>query len=470
VVPFRPLTPEVAIDVTRKELAKLFTRPGLVERNVFVQVGRAAVERIAQEALRAEDGARSLKRFIEDRVGTLLGEEIAKAPGAALQVMRIVDTSTHGLRVESEPLVEASPVAGRYALEPLWNRPPGELRQRLPEALAMLDRIEQSDRLAVLCEQLRHHLSEHNRGVREHGELLYNIDWMRVTIDQLRDRIEQLVIASRDVEHHAIETAIDQREVNEYARHPWKADPKPKPGRMRFDFGRAGSWWELFSCIAEVHVLERALDKVTGEGEHAVFVELLAYGAGRTFLGSMLEAYGRARGEVDAVAWLARGEIAHDTGRAALTRAQAAAPDLVVMKVVGLCIKDYLDLETGTHVWQPSVREPELLRVRVLPARPDSSPAAHVRQYLDSRESAERDEAPAAARPDRLLPVVRTIRFDPPGPRQPATLLEMEDFVIGMPYGTRVTTIADAFQKLWLLRVSRIEAERTAAPGDGGRI
>src|SRR4029079_1334455 len=73
VVPFRPLTSEVAVDVTRKELSKLFARPGLVERNVFVQVGRAAVERIARDSLRAEDGARSLKRFIEDRIGSLLG-------------------------------------------------------------------------------------------------------------------------------------------------------------------------------------------------------------------------------------------------------------------------------------------------------------------------------------------------------------------------------------------------------------
>jgi hypothetical protein len=57
------------------------------------------------------------------------------------------------------------------------------------------------------------------------------------------------------------------------------------------------------------------------------------------------------------------------------------------------------------------------------------------------------------------LPVVRTIRFDPPPPRRPSALLEMEDFVLGMPYTTRVTAIADAFPTLWLLRVSRIDAE-----------
>jgi ATP-dependent Clp protease ATP-binding subunit ClpA/ATP-dependent Clp protease ATP-binding subunit ClpC len=96
----------------------------------------------------------------------------------------------------------------------------------------------------------------------------------------------------------------------------------------------------------------------------------------------------------------------------------------------------------------------------VLSAAGDVTPKAHVAAYLAAREEAERDDS--AERPDRLLPVVRTIRFDPPAPRRPAALLEMEDFVLGMPYSTRVTTLADAFATLWLLRVSRLD-------GDGGR-
>ncbi|MCL2726299.1 MAG: AAA family ATPase [Polyangiaceae bacterium] len=467
VVPFFPLTPEIALDVTKKELAKLVTRPGLVERNVIVQVGRAAIERIAHESLRAEDGARSLKRFIEDRVATLLGEEIARASNAALKVMRIVDGET-GLRVESEPLVEAKPAALRYALEPLWTRPLGELRERLPAALAALERIEQSDRLAVLCEQLRHHLSEHNRGVREHGELLYNIDWMRLTIDRLHHRLEQLMISSREIQHHAIENAFDEREVYE-PRTRWKPDPKPRGGRMRFDFGRPGTWWEIFSSIAETHMLSRALGRVTEPGEHAVLVELLAYGNGRTFLGAMLDAYARARGEVDTVAWLSDGKIAISEGRIGIAQAKNARAEIVVVKIVGLCIKDYLELETGTHVWQPSVNEPELLRVRVLAAEDGLTASGHVKAYIAAREKAERVGVPAEARPDRLLPVVRTIRFDPPLPQRPAAPLDMEDFVLGMPYSTQVTTMADAFPTLWLLRMSRIDERINEDGCEGAR-
>ncbi|MBX3230999.1 MAG: ATP-dependent Clp protease ATP-binding subunit [Labilithrix sp.] len=445
IVPFRPLTPEVATQVTRKELGKLFARPGLVDRSAFVDVADAAVERIARDSLRAEDGARSLKRYIEDRVGTLLGEKIAESPGAAMQVLRIAD-GREGLVVEAEPMVEAKPIAGRYALEGIWNKPLVEIRDSLPEALATLDRIESSDRLALLCETLRHHLSEHNRGVREHGELLFNIDWMRWSIDDLRDRIERIIVASRDMQVHALEEAIVARDHNEPPRLPWKDHPKPAPGRMRFDFGRQGTWWEIFSAIAETHVLERALDKVTAPGQHAVFVELVPFGAGRALRDEMLMAYRITRGKADEVAWAEDGEV-----RTGNRYAVSDASPVVVMKVVGLCIADYLELEHGTHVWQQTVREPELLRVRVLAAAEGDSAARHVRAWLDAKANGHRDAT-------RVLPLVRTVRFDPPGKDRPPALLEMEDYVLGMPYTTRVTRIAEAFARLWLLRLSRVEA------------
>ena len=143
--------------------------------------------------------------------------------------------------------------------------------------------------------------------------------------------------------------------------------------------------------------------------------------------------------------YLHRRDVLSGSGKGALEAAQIAAPDFAVLKIVGLCIKDYLELETGTHVWRPTVREPELLRVRVLPAPASETPREHVEKWK-------------AARSDRLLPVVRTIQFDPPLPRRPPNMLEMEDFVLGMPYEARVTNLADVFTRLWLLRVSRIEA------------
>lgn len=448
VVPFQPLTPEVAIKVTRKELGKLFARPGLVDRNAFVEVADAAVERIAYHSLRAEDGARSLKRYIEDHVGTLLGERIAASPGAAMQVLRMTDGHA-GLVVESEALVEATPIAGRYELEPLWDRPLAELRERLPEAIADLDRIEESDRLQALCDLLRHHLGEHNRGRRESGELLYNIDWMRSEIDKLRERIEGLVIASRDLAHHKLEDSILARDTREYPNTRWKNAPKPMPGRMRFDFGQTGSWWETFSAIAETYVLRRALAKVETPNQHAVFVEVVPFGGRMAFMSEMVHAYARSRSEVAEVAWAdARGVVGSAPGAAGLER-RPIQSQVTVLKIVGLAVADYLELETGTHVWTPTVAEPELLRVRVLPA--DSGTAlGHVEAFLAAKETADR----AAS---GVLPLVRSIKYDHPGPKKPPALLEMEDYVLGISHVQRVRQIADAFATLWLLRLSRVE-------------
>jgi ATP-dependent Clp protease ATP-binding subunit ClpA/ATP-dependent Clp protease ATP-binding subunit ClpC len=447
VVPFKPLTLDVAIKVTKKELGKLFARPGLVDRNAFVHVAESAIERIAHDSLRAEDGARSLKRYIEDRVGTLLGEQIAAAPGAAMQVLRMMDTRD-GLVVESEPLVEAKPVAGRYELEASWNRPLVELRERLPEAIATLDRIENSARLSELCDLLRHHLGQHAaEGGRESGDLIYNIDWMRSEIEKLRERIERLVVASRDLAHHAFEDSILARDTREYPSAPWKSPPKPMPGRMRFDFGRSGSWWEIFSAIAETYVLQRALSKVAQPNQHAAFVELVPFGNGRGLMEEMLRAYTKSRGEVADIAWVEGGVAKSVEGRHGLD--EASSHDVVVIKMVGLCVADYLELETGTHVWTPTVQEPELLRVRVLPA--DSGTALdHVKTYWAAKEKADRSAT-------GVLPIVRSLKFDPPLAGKPPAVLEMEDYVLGIPHTMRVARIADAFATLWLLRLSRVE-------------
>lgn len=422
VVPFKPLTPDVAVGVTKKELGKLFARPGLVDRNAFVDVDDAAVVRIADTALRAEDGARSLKRFIEDKVTTLLGERIAAQPNAKMQILRIAN-DYEGLIVHTEPLIEAKPAAGRYELESLWNKPTTELRGHLAATLAQLEEYERSDRLAELADVLRTQLSEHNRGALANGELLYNIDWMRLSIEKLRDRIESLVVASQDLAHHRLEEAIMAREVWEPARNAWEPQPHPLPGRMRFDFGRAGTWWELFQVLAEAHILGRALKKVDEPGQHAVFVEVRPFGRGRYLRDQMIDAYRTSRGT--------------DDGHAVFGDGSA-----YMLRVVGLCIRDFLELETGTHIWMPTVHEPELLQVRVTPAEPGVTAQDFARKASATAE---------------ILPIVRQIHFD--APTSGLAPLEMEDYVVGIPYSARVARIGEAFQRLWLLRQSRTESE-----------
>jgi ATP-dependent Clp protease ATP-binding subunit ClpA/ATP-dependent Clp protease ATP-binding subunit ClpC len=419
VVPFAPLTPEAAVAVTEKELARLLARPGLADRDVFVQVGDGAVERIAAHAMIAEDGARSLKKFLDDRVGSLLVEHIAQSPGA-LSVVRVEDGGDAGLRVQSQALVEARPVAGRFPLSELLEQPLHVLLDRLPAALESLDRIAASDRVARLSELLVHHLGEHLRGRRDHGELLYNVDWMRGRVGELRARVERMMVSSRDVAHDAIERALE---------------PELRR-RERVEFGR-GLRWEAFSCLAEVHVLSRAIDKVDDPEQNAVVVDLAALGKAPTLLVWMALAYERARGEVDTIAWSDEGTVYEGDG-ADLLCALERRPARLAMKIVGPCVKDFFELETGTHVFRPYARQPELLQVTVVPAS-----SARPRALVDR---------PAPASP---LPIVRTIAFDPPPPSRPPALLSLEDYVLGLSHETRVRQPYEALQPLWLARLSR---------------
>jgi ATP-dependent Clp protease ATP-binding subunit ClpA/ATP-dependent Clp protease ATP-binding subunit ClpC len=439
VVPFQPLSREVAVDVAQKELSKLLGRAGLTERNIFVQATRGVVERVARDAFATPDGARSLKRFLEDHIGSLLSREIAKSPGAAMQIMHVLE-APDGFHVVHEALEEARPVAVRFALESIWSVSLDDLRARLPAASADLARIEASPALGKLAEQLRSHLSAHNRGETEHGEALYNVEWLRITLAALRERIDQLAIESRDLHHDEIEDRLADPETRSRAR-------ASLPGSTR---------WNLFSAIAEVHAMRRALELVNDPTQHAVLIELIPVGAGPTLLDWLTRAYAWARGTLDEACFLVAGEICDGVQLGQVNQHLAKAPEVVVLKKVGLCVTDFFELETGTHAWHPLARSPELVRVRVLPARHDDSPRALLGRYLAQKADWQRSSAPEK-NPTKLLPLVRSIRFDPPKPRKPAQLLELEDYVLGLSESWRVRDVGQALAAIWLLRLSRLE-------------
>ncbi len=50
--------------------------------------------------------------------------------------------------------------------------------------------------------------------------------------------------------------------------------------------------------------------------------------------------------------------------------------DHVVLKIVGLCVRDFFALEAGVHVWTSLDREPQIARVRVIPANLGETPRA----------------------------------------------------------------------------------------------
>jgi ATP-dependent Clp protease ATP-binding subunit ClpA/ATP-dependent Clp protease ATP-binding subunit ClpC len=439
VVPFAPLTPEAAAFVTEKELAKLLARPGLAERDVFVQVGEGAVARIAEHAMVAADGARSLKKFLDDRIGSLLVEHIATAP-SALSVVRIDDAGAAGLRVESEALVEAKPIAARFPLLDLLDEPLEALLGRVPGAIEAIDGLAANPWSTRLSELLVHHVREHKDGKSEHGERLYNIDRIRASIDDLRARLEQLAPSSRDLAHDEFERALE----------PSRLQRRERPqGRTSAEVGR-GLRWEVFACLAEVHLLARAISKIDDPDQNAIFVDLAPLGRPGFLLGWMARAYARARGEVDAVAWSVEREV-QEGGPHLFERALQKPPARVVLKIVGPCVKDFFEPESGTHVYRPYARQPELLQVSVVSARVAPSARALLESVAD-RSLVHR--VPAAPR----LPIVRTLAFDPPLPSRPPAPFSVEDYVLGMSHEARVRDPLEALLPLWLARVSREDA------------
>ncbi len=452
VVPFRPLSREVAVDVAQKELAKLLGRRGLADRNIFVHANRAVVERVAADAFRQEDGARSLKRFLEDRIGSRLSEEIAKAPNAALQVVRLFD-GEDGFVLEHEPLVEAEPCGDRFALEPLLELPLADLQARLPELVTSLDEIEKSPRFLAIEQQIIRLLAARREGRVDAGDTIFDLDWTRASLKAFRDKIERLSVASRDLGYEELEARQFGTQEVEVGGALVRMRVLSRLGER--DSARAITRRELLECFAQVQFLARALGKVHDPTQHAVKVEVLPIGSAASLAKWLAAAYAGKWGQLAGYATLARGTALEGTDKRHLAVALEAKPDLIVLRIQGMCVRDFAELETGTHVWQGATTAPELVRVRVL--TDDGRPLAdHVEEHRRRRDAFEKAAiAPGreAENPSRLLPIARTIRFDPP--RAGLAPLALEDFAMGHGGTFHVKTIAEALGTLWLLRMTR---------------
>ena len=477
IVPFRPLSREVAEKVAKKELDKLCRRRGLVERSIFVQVGAGVTERVAQVAFVAEDGARSVKRFLDDRIGALLTEAIAGGSQASMQILRLY-VQGEGFSLQREALDEQGPVDARWALEPLLDRPLGRLKELLLPLLGFLASIEQGDALAHLSERIREHLGRHNAGEEAQAEAVYTLDAMRAAIRAFRERVEQL----RRREDLGDE-AHDELEMRRFG---WISRSGENFSRSRIRLFhpsqqssqlRRPARQELLECLAEGYFLRRALTRVDEPGQHAVMVELYRIGQldeparfekERTgLLEALTRAYAEVQGEVESWAgtnaFWAAGKSEGGAGVAFLDRfLEAGGVVRLVLRIVGLSVLDFFALEQGSQVWSSLARGPEVVRVRVWSAGPEDTPA----RMIEAEEEKQRrfDEAarlgvPLPESPTALLPVVRKIRFDPPRRAGASAPLDIEDYVMGYAETVVVRSIAEALLPIWLLRMSREDSE-----------
>ena len=241
---------------------------------------------------------------------------------------------------------------------------------------------------------------------------------------------------------------------------------------------------EVLEVIAEGHALRRALRHVDDPLQHAVFVEILRAG---TLEAPDREAWGRG-GLVESLGWAyagARGELEGFAARGKRdqpTTSGSAENHLdfvlsgeeglvtegihhLVLKIVGLCVRDFFALEEGVHVWTSLDREPQIARVRVFAAEPAETPARVIAAHDEAQrlhDEAARSGGERPPDPSALSPVVRKIRFDLPRHSGASGPLEIEDYVMGFAETVEARQLEDALAPIWLLRTSRVDS------GEGG--
>jgi ATP-dependent Clp protease ATP-binding subunit ClpC len=444
VVPFEPLTPEVAEKVVDKELGKLLSRRGLRERNTFVYAGAAIRKRAVADAFDPRYGARTVKRWLEDHVAGSLTDVLAAAPPARLRIIRLAeDGGTIIPTIERMP--ERTPDAGPYRLEGALDLASARLEPLVAEATAAVVRMRGSDALA----RARTEVS---------GELRYYVD----ELEQRLTGLAQLFGAGPPAKvfrpargEHADDYGEDEDDDPGQARGHRKTAPRPRASRET-----------LLGAIAETLLIERSLPELTDPDAHAVTVVLSRIGTVKgdgliaaaqiyAYIGSPwfdAGAHTDDKGEI--------GEIRNVRGSGTFADWQTFWRDRrdVAVTLRGLFVRNAIATDHGTWMLSAAAAEPDIVRVELRPGA-SRSPSDVLRDHVGRRQAFERALEHGGAlpdNPDALLPVTRTITARAPMFFWPKPFdIDIEDFATGWADRTSVKDVATAVRRCWHLAWSR---------------
>jgi ATP-dependent Clp protease ATP-binding subunit ClpC len=427
VVPFGPLTHEVAARVVDKELGKLLGRRGLREHNTFVYAGSAVRRRAVADAFDPRYGARTVKRWLEDAVGGALTDLLASAPPARLRIVRLAENNGQ-LEASLEPMLERPPVPGPYVLEGALDLATAGLEPALAQASAAIARVRASP-IAL-------------RAAREAtGELRYYAD----ELAQRLTALDQLFGVRAPVPEPDDADDADDADVRSY-RHKRVAKPPPRTPASRD---------ALIAGVAEALLIERALPTLLDPDAHAVTAMITRIGATADAGGIFAVVHSLAQ-----PAWF--DEAAYVDERSGRVKPLAAGlgeltPSIRDVAIVlrGLFVRAALETDHGTWMLRASAAEPDIVRVELKRA---GTATAALEAHLAARRELERVLDAGGAmppNPDVLLPVTRTINYRPPlRPGEPCHV-EIEDFATGWLDRGKVRDIPHAVRRAWHLAWSR---------------
>ncbi|HEX3474401.1 MAG TPA: AAA family ATPase [Kofleriaceae bacterium] len=449
VVPFEPLTPEVAAAVVDKELARLLARRSLRERNTFVYAGGAVRRRAVADAFDPRYGARTVKRWLEDRIGGALTDLLAAAPPARLRIVRLAEHDG-AIAATLEPLRDRPSDPGPYLLEGALDAATAALEPAIAVAAAAGERVRRSPALAAARAEAT-------------GELRYYVE----ELDQRLDALDELFArrASRKPERVAGRSAGDaddhrealygERTTDRSTGTRWTrsrgAPPRvlPTPGRDA-----------LIAGIAEALLIERALPELLDPAAHAVTVVVSQIGATASAGGVAIAARALA-----AHAWLDGAALLLADGL--LVELPGGLPRLddliqdqtrdVALALRGLFVRAALAGEHGTWMIRATAAEPDVVRVEIR-----AGIAAPPRDVLRAQAAARREldrvlDAGGALppNPDALLPVTRALTYRPPLRPGDSYGIEIEDFSTGWVDRTTAYDLETAIRRAWHLAWSK---------------
>jgi ATP-dependent Clp protease ATP-binding subunit ClpA/ATP-dependent Clp protease ATP-binding subunit ClpC len=445
VVPFEPLTPEVAGKVVDKELGKLLSRRGLRERNTFVYAGSAVRRRAVSDAFDPRYGARTVKRWLEDQVAGSLTDILATAAPARLRIIRLAEEN--GAIVPTiERMPERAAEAGPYLLEGALDLASARLEPLVELAATALARIRESGTVARARERLS-------------GELSYYVE----ELDQRLTALEQLFGKSPS---RIARAASDDDDDDEHLRlrTPRKLARTSAPRSP-------ASRETLLAGIAEALLIERALPTLDDPDAHAATIVMSRIGSikgdglvavtqvfvyeGSPWFDS--GAHADEKGEI--------GAISNGKGKGSFDDWQKfwrARRDVAVV-LRGLFVREALQSDHGTWMLSAAGAEPDIVRVEVRSGA--ALPIAKVLEnHIAARRAVERALEEGGAlppNPDALLPVTRTINARSPLFFWPKPFdIDLEDFSTGWADRTTVKNVATAVRRCWHLAWSRTRSLR----------
>jgi ATP-dependent Clp protease ATP-binding subunit ClpC len=429
VVPFEPLTPEVAAKVVDKELGKLLARRGLRERNTFVYAGSAVRRRAVSDAFDPRYGARTVKRWLEDKIGGSLTDLLASAAPARLRIVRLAEDGGK-IHATLEPMLERAAIAGTFVLEGALDLATAGLEFAIARAAAAVAYVRDSDPLARARKEAT-------------GELRYYVD----ELSQRLDALDQLfgIVPKRDPEPG------DEDDDDDLRRIPIKRTNK-KIART------PASREALIAGIAEALLIARCLPALLDPDAHAVTITISRIGASLEAGGIFAVVHTLAQ-----PAWLDDAAFVDDRTGAVkpmpkgLGELTPSVRDVVVV-LRGLFVREALASDHGTWMLRASAAEPDIVRVELRGGVPAEGATGLLKRHLAARRELERVLEHGGAlppNPDALLPVTRTINYRAPLRPGDTFQIELEDFATGWVDRGNVKDIPHAVRRAWHLAWSR---------------